>query len=317
MVIAREGSWLNKAHQASHWVRKDILVLDGGRGELETALGTAKGLTCEATFVRRFEVACDLIESSPVYAAVVVDGTEIDAVLADRIFKSIKRKDRETPVLWLSNSLGEVPHFAGQGPEAVLASPCSGQMLSALLGSHLKGRFFPRQIREEFEAALVSALQDNFECAVLDSEGFLKSDAFASGSVSAMVAMMSEDIAGAIVVRGADDFFKRCHGSLLPGTEQAVPGDLAGEIANTVAGKLQRRLRAYGCEMMHAFPVIVQGHPISLGYGGPRRINFMQSVTTDCGVLNIELCLDWLDNPLIKREGTEEEALEPGCLSFL
>jgi CheY-specific phosphatase CheX len=314
MVISSELS----EQTLSRHVRKDILLVDRGRGELMKGLERVRDLAFELTQVSSFDVVCGLIHSTPAFAAVAVDAHGMDDDLAGRIFTAIKRKDALTPVVWLCTGHQTPPTFAGEEPDIVLNSPSSSQALSARLLAQLTGRFFPKQIQEEFDHSIVTALEENFKCKDFQIESYLKSDAYASGTISAMVSMVSDDLCGAIIISGSHEFFERCYKNIIPDSDTVLASDIAGEICNAIAGRLKGNLRNHGCRVDHAFPIIVEGHPISLGYGGPGRLNLVKSVNHTWGTVHIELFLDWVDLDALNAvdHQPDEPDQEPGSLSF-
>ena len=294
--------------------RKEVLIVDAGRGELDRGLAFLEQLSFGINHVTEATLALGVVRSSPSFALVAIDGHAFeDEGDANALLQEIRQKDPETPVVWLNSAYRSVPEAAGMGPDLVLTSPCSPQMMKSQCLRALKRRFFPEPVSKSLQHSIQTTLNKNLNCDVKSEGHYLKCDSLASGPISAMVALMGPNFNGSLIISGHRSFFVKCHENLLPGNETPKAGDIAGELTNMLAGEFRAAILSLGLELDHSFPIVVEAHPVSLGYGGPGRLSLVESFSNQWGSISVEFCIDELPT-----EAPEEKSVpqlpEPGIL---
>ena len=295
-------------------IRKEILFLEPKDDVFDHVITLLSDLAFNVTRIKNPQWFKEIVKGSPPFAMVAIDGTGMDPETAMGLLSTMEMTDPSVPLIWLCEPQAEPPAFGDRTPEEVLNTPCSNHLLEAKLLRLLKLRFFPKDIRQIFVDSVSTALEDNFQTKVDAVNSYLKADALALGPVSAMVSFVGENCNGCITVSGAPPFFIASHNRLVQGLEPPPPGEVAGEMCNSITGYFKATLGKYNLTLRHSFPIIVEGHPISLAYGGPGRLALVETVSDGEGDVHVELCLD-IFAPL-PEEPDDSDMLEDGEINF-
>jgi CheY-specific phosphatase CheX len=315
MPVAYAQNILGGYSEATSTVRKEVLLVEPNDPAFSGLVPLLSDLAFNVTRLGDAGWVEQIIKGAPPYALVCVDGSAIEEDLSKTILAAIDDCDITVPLLWLSSKQEYASSSLNiRKTDAVLTRPCSPQLLEAKFLRLLKTRFFPEEVRDIFVDSVTKALAENFQKEMNVVNSYLKADPLALGPVSAMVSFVGENCNGCVTVSGLPDFFVKTHERLVPGLEAPPPGEVAGEMANTITGGFKAALSHFGLTLRHSFPIIVEGHPISLAYGGPGRLALVQTISDEVGDVHIELCLD-VFAPLPDR-AEEADVLEEGEINF-
>ena len=318
MVVSNDMLEVVRKKSLEQVVRKDVLMFGEDLNELSELLKPIGELGFRRIGASRTEITESLLQSIPHFAAILVDARQTSFIQACAFVERVKEQAIVVPVVWLGGVDDEPMRDSLYRPDLVIKEPFGPSEVLQSVTQVLTNRLFPAEIHTCFETSIMDSLLDNFNCPVEHIESEMRSDPLPLGSISAMVSLVSSELCGALVVSADNPFFERGFKNLLPENTSPDGVDFAGEMANTIAGRLKSQLFKFGCRVQHAFPLVVQGHPISLAYGSLYGTSLLKHIDTQWGRVSVELYLDWVDAEQIREENNEkvEEAQDEGTLEF-
>lgn len=299
-------------------IRKEILIINDGEGSLGELEPRFDELSINVTHLSASDWIIPLLEGMPSFAVVMVNGRDLSNEFADKLFATVHNLDDAVPFVWVSHGDSYVPSVGERKPDAVIRMPASQTVVFSTVNRILTQRFFPDIVRNLFIESCSKTMAEAFATHVSQVQNYLKADEMSLAPISAMVSFVGEKSQGCVTVSGTSDFFQACHQRLLGdyNVDPPTSSSIAGEICNQITGRFKAELANYGFSLRHSFPILVQAHPLSLTYGGPGRLSFVQALTDGKGDLYLELCFDVLDIAGME-EFEQKEDYESGVLMFL
>lgn len=298
-------------------VRKMAIFVDRPGGRLEALSHRLASLGFGYSIARHHAAALSIVERSPRLSLVAVD-ERLEPGKGARLLAAIRRTHPELPVLWLVPHDGSYEPFTDWVPSAIVDDAIDDVGLERKVLGLLREHLYPEHLVDALRDSAVVVLQDGFGSTLVARDPFLRANRARLADTSAIVSFVGPEVAGHLLVSASAAHFESIRRRALAGTTMASPtqiGDLAGEIANQILGKVSTFLRRYVPGFERGLPILLEGNDVLLRHtlGRPALV---VPVEEREGILYVELCFDRLKGELETPAEIQEEALPPGEVVF-
>ena len=150
---------------------------------------------------------------------------------------------------------------------------------------------YPDWLISQFESDVLDTLEDGFRLQGQPVQIKMKANRGVHNGIISMVHIIGEQVGGRIVLFSTAKVLDALAVGLgldVSSSERAI--DLAGEVANQVAGRFKGNLARRGLRAMIGVPVLLKGKDVFIRHGEGRPALLVE-VATNAGPIAVELCL--------------------------
>jgi len=298
-------------------IKKELIVLDKEGGPLRAATTALSEVDFFITATDDIEWMKMLLQNSTHFAALLVNGAVVSEAEGRELFAEVCKDHDYLPVLWLCSPEFMQPNFGNDLPARVVPARSATDAIVGELRGMLTDRFFPPIVKGAIEFGARHALQEVFATEMEVAETLLRDNSEALAATTAIVSFYGPTTNGQLVVAASKETLGSICDKVMPPDRQENENEvdeMAGDICNTVIGKLKAFFEMNDVDLSIAWPVMTRGYPTSLTYG-VGRLSLVLRLHGEVGDVFVELCLDRFDVDAIK-ENVHVMIMAPGTLEF-
>lgn len=293
----------------------------GALGALGPRLLELGLVTLHATTV---EAAERIVGSTGLLSLVAIDDT-VGLEAGAELLAAIKREHADLPVVWISSRPATAPLSRSEFmPDAILHHPVDVETLRADVDRLLMEQLYPPALVQLLADSCCEVMFAAYGVTPTVKDRHIRANRNALGTVNAILPFCGRHIAGRVVVGAEEPVLLAIRATTLPHATGSLLAaeDLAGELANLVAGRMKSHFAGFHFDFELGTPIFVTGPQIAVRYRASRPALVLglevPGGSATASTLSVSFCFDTFDpSRIVPGQEDATATAQLGELQFL